>query len=208
MVSVLSLFLRLSLILCALLAVIIAGVRLLSYDAAYFGQIRHALRPDDSCAAPCYLGITPDETNANGTLERLNNHAWVEGVSTMAGFFAITSDDTFSTHSPVIEWQWNGAQPPLLQGTNRIETTARQYIVKWLSMPTTATLGEVRVALGSPQNVLVDGQFIILFYEDVAVRAQVQCEQLWSSPAMLFIVPPVAGGVATSDIYQIACTIR
>jgi hypothetical protein len=103
-------------------------------------ELRAFLIPPDTCGSPCFMGIQLGETGSERAMGILEDHAWVDEVFViMNGFYG--------------EWSWSGEQPRFVNTRSRgfLGAHSAQYNVYYsMSIDSTITLGELYLALGTP----------------------------------------------------------
>ena len=93
-----------------------------------------------NCAAPCFLGVRPQETDIAEAVQRLQANAAVQGVTV-----------DVRNGRPFIAWNWLAETSE----DRAFAFTVREDVVDWLILPEQVTLGDVRLALGEPQRITV-----------------------------------------------------
>ncbi len=128
---------RIALILSLMLTGIIGLIRAQPYDD---GGADMLFAIEDTCVAPCFMGIQPGMTTATEALSLLSGHPWVKTV------------DAPSSRSQVtIRWEWSGQQPEVIDaavlGQIRLFSDQR---VSMIQISTHLPLERMRLNLGLP----------------------------------------------------------
>ncbi len=102
--------------------------------------------PED-CAPPCWLGIRPGETDVDEALRTLRGHPWVRNVQTSFNI-------DLRIRQPIngyITWHWSIPElQHLMPGGGWMDISRSQ--VRAVRLVTTATFGEMWLAIGQPDE--------------------------------------------------------
>ncbi len=124
------LILKLVATLSAILAACIGVIRAQPYTD---GELSTLLRSDE-CAAPCFMGIRPGETDTQEAVFLLERHPWVEKV-TQHIWFGGPATSLYS-------WSWSGQQPAFIDASVPGVFSTQGNIIDVVQVPTTIALGE------------------------------------------------------------------
>ncbi len=102
------------------------------------GPLDWLFMSSEDCAAPCFLGVRPHESNITEAVNRLRSHPAVSKVNVN-----IHNGRSF------IAWDWQTGATE----NHAFMFTGLEDRVEWLVLPQRVTLGELRLVLGDPQRI-------------------------------------------------------
>ncbi len=160
---------------------LLACLRLLVYDHAFFADLQAALTFSPQCA-PCYLDIRPGRTSMDEA-ERL-----LEGQPSIQVNTRLMGQDSAADMSQVsvISIQFDHiASPFFIAGW--AETAYSVRVVNWIRLTTRLTLGDVWLALGQPPEIAVYETFQVARYEHFSAQTPTACQHFWEMPVEIII---------------------
>jgi hypothetical protein len=121
-------------------AAAIAAIRAQPYDDH---NLRALLAAPDGCTAPCWQGIRPGVTTGTEASRLLETNAWVGNVDYYVDLSALV-------------WEWSGNQPDWIDDRQRGVVSFDVRSVKYIRIYTRITFGELWLALGEPEQNLIE----------------------------------------------------
>ncbi len=118
-----------------LFAASIAAIHAQPYDD---NGLRDFLTPPDDCPMPCFMGIRPGMTTYAEAVAILEAHDWIRTVDTSRGRFRLIAT-------------WSGAQSAWIRETRELNLPFEDDVVQQVFVATHITLGDLWLALGSPE---------------------------------------------------------
>lgn len=166
-----------------LLILIFTGmIRLLSHNTPYFELMRRTLLPNESCPAPCIMGIRAGETKPVDALVNLQSHIWVADA-----YFETQPTSNEYVAETRLNWEWNFSQPAFLpwQGYARFNS---QDTVDFIELPTAITFGEIIVAFGYPERARIGNVYHYAWYPDYGlyIRTRKGCDNILAAYVTIF----------------------
>lgn len=107
-----------------------------------FQSVRDFLTPPAGCPSPCWMGIRPGVTDSLEAVETLKALPWVTNLYAIQG---IVINDSY------IRWEWNGTQPPVVDGKRQGRMWFHNGLVYSIELPLTLTYSAVWGAFGAPE---------------------------------------------------------
>ena len=157
-------------------------MRVVSFNTAYYESVRHTLLPDETCPAPCIMGIRAGETTPLNALRKLQSNIWVADA-----YFENQQTANEYNDESRLNWDWNFSQPPFLpwQGYARFNS---QDSVDFVELPTAVTFGEIIVAFGYPDRAQVGNVFHYAWYPEYGlyVRTIKSCDNIAAEYVTVF----------------------
>lgn len=168
------------------------AVMLVIHAQPYDNHDLHALLMPDNCAMPCFMGIRPGVTTFRQAIVILESHHWV-------GDIQIFDYDPTHSADKIVEWGWNGSEPPFLQTTWTNQPTwmrTQDGIVVEMEIATNFRLADIFIRLGRP----VRGGFDLIsnttslsnnvypplgFRVSGTISCPITLDRLWNSPQTL-----------------------
>jgi hypothetical protein len=138
------LILKLVVTLSTILAACIGVIRAQPYAD---DELSAFLRSGD-CAAPCFMGIRPGETDTQEAVFLLEHHAWVDKVTQHIWFSGPASS--------LYSWSWSGQQPALIDASAPGVFSTQGNIIDVLQVPTTIALGDFWLHDRPQQGMIAD----------------------------------------------------
>jgi hypothetical protein len=135
-------YLRLTLIPIALFTLVLIVIHAQPYDDH---ELRELLLPE-GCPAPCFMGIRPEVTTVDEAMKILESSGWVENIEN-GSIYGVEN----------ISWHWSNQKPKGIRSDSVGQIEFRNQHVTWIMFSTNFSVGEVRLALGSPDAESVDG---------------------------------------------------
>lgn len=132
------------LILVASFTALIGLIRTQPYHG---GELDAFLHPPDACKMPCWQGIRPGETTLDETLSLLNAHPWVKDI--------VVYEQVYTQGIGFIRWRWSGQQPEIINSQYRGNLFLINSVVQTISIPTSASFGDVWLLLDRPGKGIV-----------------------------------------------------
>lgn len=86
------------------------------------------------CSPPCLMGITPGVTTLDQADDVLRDHPWILVYGMQRGM---------EMDSGIIDWQWNGTQPPYIDGNRHGSLNVRSGIVTSVQLYLRLSLAEI-----------------------------------------------------------------
>lgn len=158
-------------------AVLVGGVRLAAYDAAYFDEVRAFFASSPDCEAPCFMGVRPGFTDPDEIARLLLTHPWVSRVD-----LAEIAPGHLRVH-----WDWSGQQPDFVRegGFTQMQRSVLEHIV----IPSEISLGEVWLLYGAPSAVEHRPRVTDLLFPEpnLSARGPRRCLDFWHQPASIVL---------------------
>jgi hypothetical protein len=144
-------------------------VRFFAYDDIYLQNLANIILRD-GCEAPCFMGITPDETHSRDVeaiLEADARAGDLERIMVMENFTGV-------------RWSWQEETNQDRKGQGLVNIWYGD--VEWLSWQPEANYGEVVLALGQPERYAMQFREQFAFYDahGITLRAEIDCSSWWS----------------------------
>jgi hypothetical protein len=166
-------------------------------------DLRQLLLPD-GCPAPCFMGIRPDVTTAEEALQILNTSNLIKDVQ---------------SYGTLISWSWGNLRSTWIDSRGgKIIIDSDSQLVDAIVLYTNVSIGEVRLALGSPNIELVSmpqansnsfwGYVGIYFQYGVGIQAEISCmnTEPFRNPPVIIISEPE--GDTTSQLNYVNAVFR
>lgn len=172
-----------SLILTTLLFVSILLIAARPYDSH---QIEDFLKPTDSCAPPCFLGVRPGVTQGAEAQIILSQHEWVDSDS------IYVAEDTTRQYL-WINWSWSNHSPAFLTGTGYMTySTIEDGTIRDILVRTRLRFGDVFLSLGAPDAGELNRLEHIGRYADqwLFVRNPARCGDFWRQSVSFYWFRP------------------
>ena len=171
--------------LSAMLVVLLAGaVLLIRAQPDDVSRAMALLQTDADCAAPCFMGIVPEQTTLTELDDLFSQHPWI-------GDYQMNRGMAWGTG--LLVWEWADPPADLIDRSRTGTAWIEDSIVYWLKIPTRLTFGEIWLALETPTRGLT--QPTALFppitlhtatFDDVRVNLALTCplrrQKLWRTP--------------------------
>jgi len=145
------------------------------YDTTYFESLRAFFVSD--CEAPCFIGIEVGETRSVDVESILQESDWV----------AQTESTYVQNEFDTVRFEWKQDAPELVQGTGVVNIWHQD--VDWVSISTTATYGEILVALGSPTAQVGHPTEYRPFYDyaNLILKMPYDCDMWEVQPSIIYL---------------------
>lgn len=167
--------------------------------------LRAALASSPSCAEPCFMEVVPGVTTVSDVYRIFDAHPWVDRIVLGRPMSTIT-----------VGWRWNGLQPAFIdpERPSFLSVAARARISTF-NLPTRITLGDLWLAIGSPDtgglfvhslpvedgrlNLPADEQIVFYTRYGMVARVPLSCGHFWQQTVYLTWDGALANRLHTPD---------